>query len=271
MRVCRKVMAIAIFAATVTVTASAEQTTQWIWNRHADFSVRPTADNGTTNGNPSADQYGTPVWGYEVTTGGGPLGSPSPWYAQPTNKMVWNASWFGGGPTWATGLNWVPLIDNTSLLDHDNNDSQAPLVRWTNPLLVPASLTIEGNLLLKWADYSDTNRVSYPVDMVVAHVSHQTGITTALFTATQTASFGYVTGTVSASPLPVNLSLDILPGDQVLISVQTRWDVSMYQHHYNMYDWVNDGITLTATPEPATLSLLAIAGLLVLKRHRKGT
>src|ERR1017187_3509927 len=51
------------------------------WQRSAEWTIEPDAYAGTTNGNPTPDPRGNPVWSYEWVQGGGGIGTSNPWYA----------------------------------------------------------------------------------------------------------------------------------------------------------------------------------------------
>jgi hypothetical protein len=84
------------------------------WQRLSDWRDQPPSSAGKTNGNPALDSLRNPVWSYEWVVGGGGLGSASPWFAQPSRRLVWDTNWY------ATGIaGWVQADDTANAVPSD--------------------------------------------------------------------------------------------------------------------------------------------------------
>lgn len=118
------------------------------WNRFADWTYNHTAQ--SLQGNPDSDSLGSPVWRYSWIVGGGGLGSPTPWFIQPSTPLLWQTSWFGNTGIdwyyWRRGLNQNPGVNRTGL---NQGGDTAPLVTWQNPLAEAAFVRVSGNAVIR--------------------------------------------------------------------------------------------------------------------------
>jgi hypothetical protein len=136
-----------------------------MWKRNFDWI--PGATPGSTEGNPSPDFAGRPVWFYESTTGG-PLGSSDVWYAQSPTLLVWDDGWFGAGGLWAGGDDVPPPIDPAGMNHVVRSDYFAfvPRIRFLNATAAPLELSINGKLLVAWNGSTDVATADVDVAIV---------------------------------------------------------------------------------------------------------
>ena len=254
----------------------------FVWDVEADWVVRPPGDHGTTNGNPSVDALGNPAWGFDYCTNvpaGSSLGSANPWYkVQTISVMKWDSDFWSSGGRWASIDDGTPniiggwmnhLLNNTEYGSY----SSVPLLRWTNPCPDPIKVSLkskEGPLDFAMMWNSNVQAGGAPlVDVDIAVV---------LFDASETSYQELYAVTVSKptnnnvnealtlSPLWVE-ELDLAPGDQILITA--RGTSQTFPPAGAQYITFYDGMEITIVPEPATLGLLALGGLALLRRIRR--
>ncbi len=199
----------------------------FFWRRGRDWTVRPSSDNYTTNGNPDGDQLGAPVWHAVRLTGGG-MDAPAPWWSNFFGTtLVWDPSWYGGQPCWAGGNDVPPPVtasDSSHVMQAADYD-KVPGAWWINPLSNPAQIEVRGTLTPNWSGQS--GGLYCTVDVVVAHYHAANG------------SIGVLWHTASDKPtrnstreyrtLPVLLTnLVVQPGDRLLFTQRSRTAQSSY-------------------------------------------
>lgn len=242
------------------------------WQRSADWTVQPVSDQGTTHGNPAADTLGNPVWTYEWVQGGGGLTTANPWYTQPSQKLIWDADWYGHGyPVWAraddagngVSQDYTPMIAQTYLTANLANTppiaspDQSPLVRWTNPVNQSVSLGISGTLQIGWG--GETGGYPADVELVLARETIA-GTFAVLFGATVQKPHNDTS--FETLDVPVNLLTQINAGDSLIVSLKVDG-----QSNGNWIT-VTDPLTLSIVPEPSTF-VLSVAGIIALVAFRR--
>ena len=245
------------------------------WQRSADWIVQPASDQGTTHGNPAPDALGNSVWSYEWVQGGGGLWTANPWYAQPSQKLVWDANWYTTGvPGWAraddagnrVSQDYPPFIDQNQLtlnLGADlpiSSPDQSPVVRWMNPLQQLTQLSIAGTLQVGWQGEDS----GYPVDvdLVIAQESAG-GVFDILFA--NTISKPHDDSTKEFLNVPVNTFASVKPGDSIIFSLRANG-----QSAGNWITLQDDPLTLTIVPEPSTGALVVLTVMLLWVRRSCG-
>ncbi|MFW6163079.1 MAG: PEP-CTERM sorting domain-containing protein [Planctomycetota bacterium] len=232
------------------------------WDRSADWD--PGSIHGSSAGNPNTDAEGNPVWSLESTHAAGDgLGGVNPWYEGATQLQVWDDSWYGGGPTWARGDNVNPPISSSALTHNISSGglhSHVPLVRWVNPVPRPFPLEIAGTLTEQWRGGGGlTDNVDF--DVVIAHYDASAmGFDVLYGEAFEKPSDNQLWESLSAD---VHLLVPMEPGDELVISHRGH-------HPASRAAWPSlaDDLTLTMKPEPATLSVLGLGVLGLLRRRR---
>jgi hypothetical protein len=143
------------------------------WNRYRDFVPGPVP--GTSEGNPSPDQFGNPVWSYEYAPVANALASPPSWYTLDTTSLVWDDAWYSGDGQWVFSDNTAPDISSGGMLHHAYYYwNYVPVVRWINPLPNPAYVDMRGGFTLIWTgDGGVTDDV--PIDVVIVLVHAGSG------------------------------------------------------------------------------------------------
>jgi hypothetical protein len=215
---------------------------------------------GASSSNPGPS--GPPRWTYEWTTGGA-LNSANPWYRNPTTYMTWDSSWYGQTVgVWSRGDNLNPPVFQNYIIHNQAPSVIAyqPIARWVNlGGASPASLS--GSLVVKWTGANGLGRPS-DVDVVIAKQDAGRTVTTLLYTATvqKPNPFPSVGDFVT---LPVNLGgLNFAPGESMIVTLRAKT---------TQYAWIQmfDNLNLTVVPAPAGAGLLAMGGVVALRRRRR--
>jgi hypothetical protein len=246
----------------------------FVWDRTADWV--PGTIEGSTAGNPCVDAAGNPVWHYQsfrnVPDGAG-LGSPNPWYkTQTIVPLVWD--WDSYGDRWSisAGNPWPCVADgwmNHHACDYENLlYSDVPLVTWANPAADPIRVSIKSKPGQSPAEFFVGWRGFQPpitdVDVAVVHHDVSTSTYNLLYGVTvPKPTDNHSVETVVLDPLEID-DLLIEPGDEILITARAADDP--YGPGFITFA---DGVEITVVPEPMTLGLLALGGLVVIRRRRK--
>lgn len=254
----------------------------FVWDVQADWVVRVSSDHGTTNGNPSADAMGNPVWGFDYVTNvpaGSGLGSANPWYEGKTiAAMKWDSDFWSSGGRWANIDDGTPniaggwmnhLLNNTEYGDY----SSVPLLRWTNPCPDPIKVSLKskegpldfavgwrGNVQAGGATSVDADIAVVLYDVSEASYQELYAVTVSKPTNNN------LDENLTLSPLWIE-ELPLDTGDQILITA--RGTSQTFPAAGAQYITFYDGMEITVVPEPATLSLLALGGLAMLRRRRR--
>lgn len=248
------------------------------WTRSSDWIVRPSGDQGTTQGNPSNDAFGSPVWTYEWTEGGGGLLAANAWYRQAGQRMVWDAHWFSTGASgWAQADNYTPFIGDTQmslrLVDAPPNTSpvQAPVVWWTNPSSQPLGLEISGIFTVGWQ--GGTTGYPVDVDLVIARKT-AAGVFDVVFSTTVGKPHDDLTK--EFLDVPVAGRTQVNPGDSIIYSLWSNgemyndWARASDANWLTLDDPISIRIVSVVPLPPAVWSgLILLAGLVLMHIHRR--
>jgi hypothetical protein len=241
--------------------ASADYEYGFSWQRQSDWV--PGDNDGGVGNNPGPDPLGAPVWSYQYTTGGG-LDSANPWYAEPRTMLVWDSQWHGSDDgVWARDDDQSPPVYDTAVIHHNKagQNDFIPIVGWANPVGEAIEVNIGGSFLLEW---EAGNGLAYPndVDFVIALLDASEGTVTPLFSQSFSKPTDGITGTES---IEFDVSLENVAlgvDDELLISHRADTEIP--------FGWVtlNDNFDIVLVPAPGAASLVAIAGLGMIRRRR---
>ena len=240
-----------------------------VWHRESDWTVRPGADHGTTNGNPDDDSSGSPVWSYEFynnVPGDSNLDSANPWFTLASaGPMVWDSDWSDG--VWARYDDAAPVTRAERMLHVNAGGSQAqydevPLVRWINPCgeRIRVSITSGPEFGVTWHDTWGV------LDAVIAKVdASEANAISILYSIAVTKPTSTQPETLLLPSLNID-EFDLDPGDEILFSIRSRTT-----HAGDTWKWVylRDDVAITIVPEPGTLSLLCLGAAVVMRRRRR--
>lgn len=244
--------------------ASAQYAAGDQWLRGADF-VQGTVQ-GSSEGNPGPGFDGTPVWRYELATGGGGLGSPTPWYAQPTQVMTWDSNWWGiGEGAWSAGDDSNPPVFRDRMTHNviGSHYDKVPVVRWENPGGDGMQVSLEGEYSVLWSGNMFIGD-SVDVELVIARQSGS--------------AFDVLFSTMVSKPtaglsigdrvdVPVDLSLVQLDeGESLIFSGRATDRLTGLGRWVVISDRI--GIEVVPVPAPGAMALLGLAGLAATRRRR---
>lgn len=236
----------------------------FVWQRSVDWQTEDNVPN-TNIGQPEKDSQGNLVWQYEHTVlRGQPLGSTNPWFKGATALQVWDPSTYGSGEGgWVFVDDTAPEISQVSTNDNQHIDvfNHLPLVRWRNPVPTPFDMQITGQLIFNW--YGNQGKApNAPVDFVISRFVPSTQEYDTLYSNTFEKPHNDTRFESLSLSLFVNAHIE--PGDNIIISHRCRG--GSYSNEGRWVTMSDNDVKLTVIPEPATLSLLAIGGLLLRRR-----
>lgn len=245
--------------------ASAQYTAGDQWVRAADFMP---GTHGSNELNPGPGFDGVPVWKYELATGGGGLGSTSPWYRQPTTTMTWDSDWYGiGQGAWTAGDDVNPPVFQNRMTHNIINDhyDRVPVVRWQNPNDDNLRVAVSGQYNVLWTGHEFVGD-DVDVELVVAHERGATGDVAVLFSTT----VGKPTPGLSIGDsidVPVDLSMvHLAEGDSLIFSGRATERKSGLGRWIAIQDQLK--VEVVPVPAPGALALLGAAGLAATRRRR---
>lgn len=251
-------------AVALTATASAQYSVGDQWLRAADF--EPGVSQGSTSGNPGPGFDGTPVWRYEMATGGGGLGSGSEWFRQPTTTMTWDGDWWGiGQGAWSAGDDVNPPVFRNRLTHNVSapNHQYVPMVRWMNPGGDGMQVDIGGAFNVRWTGHESVGAET-DVELVIARESSAGAIDVLFSDLLSKQTPGLSIG--DNIDVPIDLSQIALDeGDSLIFSGRGADSTT------GVGRWIDisDQITIkVAVPAPGALALLGAAGLACARRRR---
>lgn len=270
--------------ALATASAMAQYDVGFTWNRYDDWV--PGTTNGSSTGNPMPDSAGNAVWSAEYFANV-PAGSDldetdgvSPWYTlSSVGQLKWDNSWWGG----TTGV-WVyrddvePTVwdkgqtdvNTTNPLDADYK--RVPLVRWVNPCSEPVTISITSGAEFAVGFAGTSNALDMAQSdtdvAIVLKDASQDGALTLLYSDTVANPLpGPGVHLVSLQPVQVELTIE--PGDEILVSHRSRYEYFQPSPGVSArWTYLTEDYTITVVPEPATMGLLALGGLAILRRRR---
>jgi hypothetical protein len=218
---------------------------------------------------------GNPVWSYEWVQGGGRLSTATPWYTQPSQRLVWDAQWYVTGVAgWAraddigngVSQDYTPLVTQAAMTQNlspalpISSPDQEPIVRWLNPASYTLDLSVAGTLRVEWTGEG----TGYPVNVDLVLAQESAGGSFSILFAT-TVSKPHNDSTPETLDVPLNSSAVVSAGDSLLLSLRADGQ--------NLHNWVilDDALTITIIPEPSGFALLAVGAgaLLGVRRWRR--
>jgi hypothetical protein len=138
------------------------------------------------------------------------------------------------------------------------------LVRWDNPSTIPIKVSLTSGPAFKGV--VNLLPTGTTADIIIARTdASDVGSVHLLYSQTIVKTLGQgVSEWFALAALDIeNLALD--PGDDILFSIRSR-TMSTGSSWYTV--GFDDDMTIAVVPEPATLSLLALGGLALLRRRR---
>lgn len=218
---------------------------------------------GQTSGSPGPG--GPATWIYEYTSGGGSLADPTPWYSTPSTAMTWDAAWWQSGRgVWSTGDEVSPPIDENRMAHNlaAGANSNVPVIRFRNPLGVTALFDVAGELSVIWDGVNGVGRPTL-VDVVIGKQNAAMTSTSILFSDTfdKPNNFASIGDRVDVG---INLpDIELAPGESIIVSHRGRVPVAPG-------GWIHlqDNMTITTIPTPGAFTLMALGGLVAVRRRR---
>lgn len=192
------------------------------WKRQEQWSDGPAAFSST--GNPAPDGRGNNVWSYQWTNN--ISNTSTPFHSVARTQMVWDPSWNGIAPGWASGNDTVPFVGRY-LGAVAASFRQAPVIGWIMPAGAGSTVVVTGNIELSWWA---PNGVPFPHSVLLAIVKVDTnGTATELLTRTVSPNQGSFPGEVT---IPVNFpSVAMQAGDRInvtcLLDIPTTFTFSV--------------------------------------------
>lgn len=272
---------------------AAGYTPGYLWNRSQQWSGGVTP--GSSLGNPDDDSLGNPTWVHETTSGGG-LNSANPWYAQTSEKMVWDNYWFGNGgqPVWAReyagqesgpaqNLNVNPPISRWALTHDVSVDFHSwqyvPQVRWLNPVGDGALVdifTYSGHpLTVEWTGGNGLSP-NFDVEFAIAKFDASAGVYNLLYSQSLVnPAPGSQNPPFSQASISFRLnSVRFDSGDSLVYSLRIVGDGPNGLNWVNLYDHPLYMRLVSVVPEPSTSALmfcgLGVSALFVRRRRLGG-
>ena len=260
------VLAVVVSLVLAQVASAAVYAPGHVWNRNADWTVRPPSDVGTTGGNPDDDSQGSLVWSYEYyanVPAGADLDTTdgiASWLAWPAGQLLtWDAAWWNQPGAWSYGDDISPVIKQDRMDHVYAGTNHVPVVRWTNPTgeSIPVSITSGDQFIMDWrggARFVD-------VDVMIALVD--VSLNDAMVPLWSGTFSRPTDGIPLVLPQVALMNVNVGAGDQILISHRATGPILRGA-------WLTffDDVSIERVPEPMTLSLLAIGGVVLLRRRR---
>jgi hypothetical protein len=218
---------------------------------------------GQTSGSPGPG--GPAIWIYEYTSGGGSLADPTPWYSTPSTAMTWDAAWWQTGRgVWSSGDEVSPPVDENRTAHNvaASAISRVPIIRFRNPLATTELFDLAGQLSVIWDGVSGVGRPTL-VDVIVGKQNVSGTNTTILFADSyeKPNNFASIGDRVDVGiELP---DVQLAPGESIIISHRGREAVAPG-------GWIHlvDNVTITTIPTPGAVTLLALGGIVAIRRRR---
>jgi len=257
-------------AAGVALTASqaafAQYDTGDAWHRASDW-VPGVVSGGSVN-NPGPGFDGVAVWQYEYATGGGGLGSATPWYEADTTMLSWDNNWWGHGTgVWSKGNDLNPPIRQDRMTHHlaDAGYADTPIVRWMMPgASSDLMVNIQGQFDVLWTG-EEMRGTDIDVELVIARESASGDFDVIFSDVLSKPTAGLSIGDTASSIVDLN---DIMLNDGDSLIFSGRGVSSSLSD--GRWVAISDDLTVSVAPipAPASLALLGLGGLAATRRRR---
>ncbi len=243
--------------ALLTLAASMPASASMTWSRSADW----TGDGSNPDG----------AWSYQKIILNATAGGTTPWYEGAMTAMTWDATdarYAGNNPTF--DWNERELADQTTLTAGYNeviNQGNgwffyfgAAAAVWTNNTGSTMDITITGDIVREWNNWAGTlGKNGSTLEAVVVKKSGSTYTVLEDLTAVKPAPTAWE---IYSESVTLNETTTVLPGDQIIFAVKGFDGDTTYLTRLD-----DSGVTITLIPEPASLVLAGLGGLIVLRRR----
>ena len=227
------------------------------WKRQEQWTEGTSAMSSA--GNPAPDGRGNSTWSYQWTDN--MRDGTTPFYAAARIPMVWDPSWLGILPLWASGNDTVPVVWKAGAICA--NYRQAPVIGWIKPPGGSSTVQVHGRIDLSW--YA-TNGVPFPQPVFLSVVKVDVrGAMTELLYRVLSPFEGAFPGEVS---VPVDLpAVEMQAGDRIQVSCLL--DIPASRPTFGVV-WMSDDLVFTVqvSQGPGSVPVVSLASTAFLPGSR---